>query len=169
MNLQMRIIDVSARWPGSTHDATIYRNSEICRRFERGVFGPNSALLGDSAYAVGDYLCKPLENVTTNAESNYQNAQTRSRNVVERTFGVLKRRFPCLAMGLDFGLEKVQDVIVACCILYNMLLLEKNDDVNEIRREEIEFQEEMAMRLEIQRQIHPISIQRFLISNHFIQ
>lgn len=167
----MRIIDVCARWPGSAHDATIYRNSEMCRRFERGEFGLDSALLGDSAYGVDyDYLCKPLQNAITDAEISYQNAQTRSRNVVERTFGVLKRRFPCLALGLDIGLEKVQDVIVACCILYNMLLLETNENANDVVfREEIEFQDDVAMRLDLERQIQPMTIQNFLISNHFDQ
>lgn len=165
----MRIIDVCARWPGSTHDATIYRNSEICRRFEQGEFGTDSAILGDSAYGAGDYLCKPIENARTDAERNYQNAQVRSRNVVERTFGVLKRKFPCLAIGLDFKLDKVQDVIVACWILYNMLHLEENQDVNDIYREEIEFQDDVAMQLDLERQNQPISIQNYLIVNHFNQ
>lgn len=166
----MRIIDVCARWPGSAHDATIYRNSEICHRFERGEFGPDSALLGDSAYAVGDYLCKPLENAITDAEKNYQNSQTQSQNVVERTFGVLKRKFPCLALGLDIGLERVQDVIVACCILHNILRLETNENANYmVSREEIEFQDDVAVRLGLERQNQPITIQNILISNHFHQ
>lgn len=165
----MRIIDVCSRWHGSAHDSTIYRNSEICRRFERGEFGDDSAILGDSAYAGGNYLCKPLGNVTSDAERSYQNAQTRSRNVVERAFGALKRRFPCLALGLDFKLDKVQDVIVACCILYNMLLLEENDTVNDVERDEIGLQNDIALRFHLQQQIQQMTIQDFLISNHFIE
>lgn len=165
----MRIIDVCARWPGSTHDSTIYRNSEICQRFERGEFGADCAILGDSAYATGEYLCKPLAIVTNQSERSYQNAQTRSRNVVERTFGLLKRRFPCLFLGLDFKLQKVQDVIIACCILHNMLLVEGDGNVNDILREEIDFQDDIAMRFQLQQQVGQMTIQNFLIYNHFIE
>lgn len=165
----MRLIDVCARWPGSAHDSTIYRNSEICRRLENGEFGDDCAILGDSAYAAGGYFCKPLANVTNDSERFYQNAQTRSRNVVERAYGVLKRRFPCLQLGLNFKLDKVQDVIVACCILYNMLVLEENGNINDVEREEIAFQNEIALQFHLQQQIQPMSIQDFLISNHFIE
>lgn len=163
----MRFLDVTARWPGSAHDSTIYQGSEICRRFERGEFGMDSAIIGDSAYAVGSYICKPLANVTNASERNYQNAQIRSRNVVERTFGVLKRKFPCLALGLDFNLNAVQDVITACCILYNMLIVEGDNDTIDVHREEIEFQDDVAIRFDLQQQAQQMSIQNFLISNHF--
>lgn len=37
--------DVVARWPGSTHDSTIFNNSRLKERFEEGEF-QNSWLLG---------------------------------------------------------------------------------------------------------------------------
>lgn len=43
------ITDVVARWPGSTHDSTIYQNSSRYRKFEEGIYGV-SYLLGDSGY-----------------------------------------------------------------------------------------------------------------------
>jgi hypothetical protein len=43
------ITDLVAKWPGSTHDSFIFRNSEICRKFETGVFG-NSILLGTASW-----------------------------------------------------------------------------------------------------------------------
>lgn len=43
------ITDVVARWPGSTHDSTIYQNSRRYARFERGEY-MGAYLLGDSGY-----------------------------------------------------------------------------------------------------------------------
>ncbi|CAB3261071.1 unnamed protein product [Arctia plantaginis] len=43
------ITDIVARWPGSTHDSTIYQNSRRYERFERGDY-QGSYLLGDSGY-----------------------------------------------------------------------------------------------------------------------
>lgn len=42
---RLRIRDIVARWPGSTHDATIFANSHIRARHENGEF-PNTVLLG---------------------------------------------------------------------------------------------------------------------------
>lgn len=41
----LKLLDVVARWPGSTHDSTIFNNSRLRRRFENNEF-PNSILLG---------------------------------------------------------------------------------------------------------------------------
>lgn len=46
---KLLITDVVARWPGSTHDATIYQSSRRYSRFERGDYRGNY-LLGDSGY-----------------------------------------------------------------------------------------------------------------------
>jgi len=42
----LKIQDIVARWPGSTHDAVIFNNSRILGRFDAGEF-VNSVLLGD--------------------------------------------------------------------------------------------------------------------------
>ncbi|KAJ8912984.1 hypothetical protein NQ315_000041 [Exocentrus adspersus] len=41
----LKILDLVARWPGSTHDATIFMNSRLRARFENNEF-PNCLLLG---------------------------------------------------------------------------------------------------------------------------
>ena len=43
-----KFIHVSAKWPGSTNDSFILRDSELWTPFERGDI--NGILLGDSAY-----------------------------------------------------------------------------------------------------------------------
>lgn len=125
MNVQMvcdstlKIRDVVCRWPGSTHDSTIFNNSRIKARMENGEFG-NSVLVGDSGYAIRRYLLTPLRNPETRAEQLYNESQIRTRNPVERLYGVLKRRFPVLAIGIRLKVEKVEAIVVACAILHNI-------------------------------------------------
>lgn len=45
----MRILDIVARWPGSTHDQTIFNNCTLKHRLEIGQFR-NGILLGDGGY-----------------------------------------------------------------------------------------------------------------------
>lgn len=51
----LRVLNIVARWPGATHDQTIFRQSVICDRFQAGDFG-QFVLVGDSAYANTAYL-----------------------------------------------------------------------------------------------------------------
>ncbi|ERL89229.1 hypothetical protein D910_06603, partial [Dendroctonus ponderosae] len=63
----MKFINVVARWPGSSHDATIFNMSNMPTYFEDNRF-PNSILLGDSGYPCRNYLLTPLPNPRTEAE-----------------------------------------------------------------------------------------------------
>lgn len=95
---QERILDVVSRWPGSAHDATIFKHSNICNLFGGGTFGLDTVLVVDSAYPPEPFLCKPLSeaNIETPNERRYQHCQIKARNVVERVNGQLKRMFPVL-------------------------------------------------------------------------
>lgn len=42
---KLRILDVVARWPGSTHDSTIFNSSRLKQRFENNRF-QNVVILG---------------------------------------------------------------------------------------------------------------------------
>ncbi|KAJ8915261.1 hypothetical protein NQ315_014768 [Exocentrus adspersus] len=118
-NADLKIMDIVARWPGSTHDMTIFNNSMIRARFEARQF-ENSFLLGDSGYALKSYLLTPLLNPIRPEEIRYNEAHIRTRNSVERTFGVWKRRFPVLAYGLRCKLENALTTIVATAVLHNI-------------------------------------------------
>lgn len=165
----MLILDLCSRWPGSAHDATIFINSTLCEKFEREEFGKDSIVLGDSAYGPEYYMCKPLRNAVTNTEKKYQRSQIKTRNVAERTFGLLKRRFACLSIGMHYQLNKVQDIIVACCILHNMITQENNATRNDpITNEELDFQAEIGARLRAnQGRNQQLHTRNFLIDNYF--
>nr|CAH7747071.1 unnamed protein product [Callosobruchus chinensis] len=117
----LRIRDIVARWPGSTHDQTIFNNSSIKARFEANEF-ENAVLLGDSGYALKKYLITPIPNPTTEVEQVFNEAQIRSRNPIERLFGVLKRRFPVLSLGVRLSVQTAKEVIIACAVLHNIAI-----------------------------------------------
>jgi len=62
-NPWLKIMDIVARWPGSSHDQIIFDNSNIKHKFETGVI--KGYLLGDGGYEVKPYLMTPLLNPTT--------------------------------------------------------------------------------------------------------
>lgn len=109
------------RWPGSSHDSQIFRNSALYADLENGCFG-KSVLVGDSGYPVKPYLLTPLQQVRNNPETLYNKSLIRTRNV-ERSYGVWKRRFPALAMGIRLKLDTIQAMVVA--ILHNKACDEK--------------------------------------------
>ncbi|XP_066581928.1 putative nuclease HARBI1 [Prorops nasuta] len=63
-NSKLQILDIVARWPGSSHDATIFHNSALKHRFQFGEMG-NGLLLGDSGYSNLPFLMVPLINPRT--------------------------------------------------------------------------------------------------------
>lgn len=89
---------------------------------------------------------------------------------------MLKRRFPCLAMGMHYRLNKIQDITIACCILHNFIKEEKemnSTNANPIAEQEREFQIHIGNQLQnaqqIQRQNVELRTQNFLINNYFTQ
>lgn len=128
----MRILDIVARWPGSTHDQTIFINSLIHQRFDRGDFG-NYILIGDSGYANTRFLATPFTAANPNLAADratrfYNRSIVTTRNVVERKYGLWKRRFTAMAYGLRLKKENIQKVIVACAVLHNIAIEEREPE-----------------------------------------
>lgn len=125
MNVQLicdaalRIQNIVCRWPGSSHDSTIFNHSAIRGEIERGDHG-DSIIVGDSGYALKKYLMTPFLNPASRGQELYNESQIRTRNCIERTNGVWKRRFPVLALGINVKLSTVESVIVATAVLHNI-------------------------------------------------
>lgn len=123
----MRIQNVVARWPGSTHDSTIFKHSVVQHNFEAGEY-EEYLLVADSGYENTFYLCTPFTQhrdaaQLSNAEKVYQRAILTTRNVVERSYGLLKRRFPILMFGMQLKrLSLIQKIISVCCMLHNICI-----------------------------------------------
>ena len=112
-NGDLQIMDVVAKWPGSVHDSGILQNSTLYEKFRERELPclPNGVILGDSGYALLEWLLVPFVEYPgmTAAQKRYNNA----RAVVERIIGILKRRWACLK-ELRFNPGKCCKVIAVC-------------------------------------------------------
>lgn len=127
-------MDIVARWPGSTHDATILRNSRIYSRFEANEFS-NMIVVADGGYPCNRFFMTPLSKVNTPAEALFNESLIRTRNCAERSYGVWKRRFPVLSLGIRMNVKEVQSIIVATAILHNVCNLNNDRDAPPLSEE----------------------------------
>ncbi|GFQ92457.1 nuclease HARBI1 [Trichonephila clavata] len=87
----LSIRNIVVRWPGSTHDSTVFDHSYLRAHLETEV--PSSYhLLGDSGYPLRSYLMTPFLNPVGAGQVRYNAAHARARNVVERQYGVWKKK-----------------------------------------------------------------------------
>ncbi|XP_067132791.1 putative nuclease HARBI1 [Centruroides vittatus] len=136
---KMKIRNIVAQWPGSTHDSRIFSNSSIKEKLHQGYC--NGYLVGDSGYPCLPYLMTPFLHPQNHGERRYNKAHSRARNIVERLFGVWKRRFPCIGSCLRTKLDNTLNIIIATAILHNWAIDFKEEEFliehsNEEREEE---------------------------------
>ncbi|XP_067125936.1 putative nuclease HARBI1 [Centruroides vittatus] len=133
----MYIMNVNARFPGSVHDAFIWKNSNVRKAFQRWHNCNRNAhtwLLGDSGYPLEPWLPTPLRTTSTRAEVKYNNCLTAARSIIEQCNGLLKNRWRCLLKHrvLHYHPETASNIIIACVVLHNICIknniaLEDND------------------------------------------
>jgi len=120
--------DVYVGWPGSVHDARVYRNSPLCESLETDPerLCPNGLfLLGDAAYPLTCQLMTPIKDTgsLTNSDTYHNFCHSSSRMVIERAFGLLKGRFRRLKFVNVVDAQKRVRLIVVACMLHNVCLL----------------------------------------------
>ena len=89
-------------------------------------------IVGDSAYALSDWLMKPFTangNLTLE-QVKFNKILSMTRVVVENAYGRLNDRFRCIAKRLDLNVETVCLVIASCCVLHNFCEV-MGEDFNE--------------------------------------
>ncbi|KAG1925670.1 putative nuclease HARBI1 [Pimephales promelas] len=111
------ITNVEAKWPGSVHDARIFRESSLCNKFEQGHF--YGYLLGDRGYPCLPYMMTPYPDPEPGPQTRFNRSHSRTRAKVEMTIGILKARFQCLR-GLRVTPNRACDITVACVVLHNI-------------------------------------------------
>lgn len=162
----LKVNNIVARWPGGSHDQTIFNNSVVRMRFDRGDFG-NYILVGDSGYRNSMYMATPFLNIESAAHNLYNESQIRTRNVVERSYGVLKRRFAVLSTGIKMQLQATQKIIVACAVLHN-IAIDAREDVPPV--ELIDFDENIPVPpVQVERGRGERCVRDILVANHFAQ
>ena len=87
-----KFIDVVIRWPGSTHDAHIFRTSQLRTRLEATHHTlKDGILLGDSGYACRPYLLTPYMRPASEAQERFNAAHKKTRTQVA------EKKIPCTA------------------------------------------------------------------------
>ncbi|KAJ8913917.1 hypothetical protein NQ315_005715 [Exocentrus adspersus] len=127
-DVDMKILNVNARFPGSVHDARIWNQSNVSRTMENLYRrDPNNvfSLLGDSGYPLRLWHITPFLNpLPGSPEERFNNAQTSIRSIIERCNGLLKNRFRCLIKDrvLHYRPEIASLIINTCVVLHNMCI-----------------------------------------------
>ncbi|XP_036336157.1 protein ALP1-like [Rhagoletis pomonella] len=126
--------DVSVKLPGSTHDATVFKESGLFKnsstlipRHTKLINGVETPLflIGDPAYPLLPWLIKPYTGSLNAAEESFNCHLSSARIVVENAFGRLKGRWRCLTKRIDVNPTFVPQVVLACAILHNFVEQQK--------------------------------------------
>ena len=96
---ELRITDAYTGWPGSVHDARVFKNSDLFQKIQENpenVCPAGSYLLGDAAYPLTEYVITPFRRTGvpfTAEQTNFNFLHSSTRMSIEKTFGLLKGRF----------------------------------------------------------------------------
>ena len=160
-DVNKKIISFDARWPGSTHDAYILRNSEVFEIFDSGIM-ENGLLLGDSGYGFASWLLTPYLNPTTDAEVHYNVIHKRTRCAVERCIGILKMRWRCLTKPIMFQPGRASKIIASCAALHNFAVSHRLQLPEPI-------DEELVQQYQVQPQPNPRNDARIRVREDIVQ
>ncbi|XP_050311001.1 putative nuclease HARBI1 isoform X2 [Anthonomus grandis grandis] len=179
----LEILNVCARYPGSSHDSYIFNNSAayqyIRQLYNNGY--TSFSFLGDSGYALRPWMLTPIQNVLPGSpEENYNIRQKQARSIIERCNGVLKLRFRCLLKHrvLHYDPTTASKIINACTVLHNMCIIHNIPPVEFGDEEEdnyididygiyINDNDIIQVRNQGQELIAGRRLQQLLIRNHF--
>lgn len=118
----LKILDITTGYPGSVHDARVFRNSSVYQYLQQ--LPPNFHLLGDSAYPLESFVMTPYKDNghLTSEQKKYNAVHSSSRCCVERCIGLLKGKFRRLK-----NFDAQDDVlmcklVVGSAVVHNIIL-----------------------------------------------
>ncbi|XP_025191947.1 putative nuclease HARBI1 [Melanaphis sacchari] len=119
---RLKILDIDAKWPGSSHDSAIFDNSAIRRKLDNFHI-ENCVLIAKSGYTQHKYIMTLVANPQTAIDSEsgineniiarYNESLSKTRNTVKNCCNIWKIRFPILATGINVKITSPQSIIVA--------------------------------------------------------
>ncbi|KAF0695765.1 protein ALP1-like, partial [Aphis craccivora] len=124
----LEITYVFAGWPGSSHDACVYRNSSLGKCLivdDCNLFPSEYHIL---AFPLSKRLFTPYRQrkILTPTQGIYNKRLSSTRVVIEQAFGLLLGRFRRLKSVCMKNVDNISKAVTACCILHNIAL--QNDD-----------------------------------------
>ncbi|KAF7994290.1 hypothetical protein HCN44_003380 [Aphidius gifuensis] len=128
-----KIVNVNAKFPGSTHDSFIWNNSNIepLMRQIHNNYNGKYMLLGDSGYPLRPWLMTPfIDPPSQSPQEAFNTAFCKARSMIERVNGILKMRFRCLLKHriLHYSPPTAAKIINTCVVLHNMAIIDGVDD-----------------------------------------
>ncbi|VDI69599.1 Hypothetical predicted protein [Mytilus galloprovincialis] len=133
------ITNVNAKWPGSAHDAHVFRTSAVGRYLEDNYQGiEQGLLLGDSGYPCRPFLLTPHRQPANRMQERFNRSHCSTRSTVERVFGIWKKRFHVLGSEIRMKPGKACRIITACAVLHNIATLRLEPDVDGEQEEDIQ-------------------------------
>uniref|UniRef100_A0A336MPN4 CSON003378 protein n=1 Tax=Culicoides sonorensis TaxID=179676 RepID=A0A336MPN4_CULSO len=155
---KLQIRNLVVGYPGSVHDARIFKNCPIYSSPEN-YFDSQEYLLADSAYQLTKTVMTPFRSNargsgSTAARNNYNRMLGKYRVRVENCIGLLKERFNSLKelkLNIidDASLKLVNEWVFVCVIIHNIVNNQNNIE-DRIEFEQIEtFSEEIEEDLSI--------------------
>jgi len=117
-------INYDVGWPGSVHDAKVYRNSHFYSNRSSLIKG-NDFLIGDSAYPLSPFLIKPFSKPNED-QVMFNRIFSSHRIVVEHSFGRIKNRFSGIR---EISVKKISTAInmIDCSIILHNFLESHKD------------------------------------------
>lgn len=130
---------------GSVSDATVLSNSRFYKKLVNDSLHlplpsplPGTQIsvpyvfLGDSAFGLNKYIMKPYPLANISHEKRVFNYRlSRARRVVENSFGILASRFRVFRQAISLNVEKVDMIVLSCCVLHNFLMKRNRRYINE--------------------------------------
>lgn len=127
-----KITDVFCGYPGSAHDARVWKESPLYNLLSSGQSGipVQYHLLGDSAYPLDVFLMRPYRNTgqLTPKQINFNTIHSSSRMVIENAIGLLKGKFRRLKYMEITKLKNAKFYIIAAVCLHNYILCDDTDE-----------------------------------------
>lgn len=125
---RMFFLDCYAGWPGSVHDARVFRNSPLFSYGEK-VCRPGKFIVGDAAYPLLQWLLVPYRDNgrLTHVQKNFNFVHSSTRCTVERAFALLKGRWRRLKYLDMKHMQDIAEVVMTCCVFHNICLQNDKD------------------------------------------
>ena len=124
-----RFVWGSCGYPGNSHDAIIFRSTNLWNSIQDGLL-PNVGkavgavnvpplIIADSAFPLRTWLMKPYTNALLSPQQRYFNYRlSRGRMVIEGAYGQLKGRWRVLLRKNESDKEHVSTATLACMVSY---------------------------------------------------
>jgi len=132
---RMQFLDISTGWPGSMHDARIFRLSSLSTSLRTSSsMSSMFHILGDSAYALTNHVIVPFKDNghLTPDEVHFNILHSSSRTIIKRSFARLKGKFRRLKYLDMVNMSHITAVITAACVLHNFIIMSESGENGDI-------------------------------------